>query len=279
MLNDLMSKGKDLLSQEEAAPVKAQIIIKKGGQFKESDDMMGNMLSSLGLSSDDMGDLLAQHDDLMSAAGIDNENFTGYKDNEVIKVQMNPNSYTIKSKSNFKSESMGGLKPDNATFGTFTPAQPRNLSVKLFYDTMLQADYLDKVKDAGQGVVKALSSSTDFMSAGMGLMKVYQKFNGKEDLQKLYLEKLLCLTRVLQGINTPPLVCFNYGSVDFEGYVKDVIVEYKRFNKVGEVIRAEVTLSIEESNSYSDKEASSAKGGAKSPSISSGSKALPNSPI
>lgn len=285
MQNNLIGLGKqaqDAFSQEEAAAVKAQIVIKKGGKFTDSEERtgdLGSMLSDIGFSTDDMQDLMEEHKALMSATGLEAENFTGYQDNEVIKVQMNPNSYTIKSKTNFITQNMGGLKPDNATFGIFTPPEPRVLSVKLYYDTMLQADYLDKLKEAGSSVLKSLSGAKDFMSAGMGLMKAYQKFNGKEDLQKLYLEKILCLTRVLNQINTPPLISFEYGSISFEGYVKDVTVDYKRFNKMGEVVRAEVSLSIEESNSYGDKEKTSGSKEAKKPEIGSSSKALPNLPI
>lgn len=285
MLENL-SKIKESLSpfMEEAAAAKAKIVIVKGGTFaEEEEDSMSPMslLAQSGLPQEMLESTMADFQSMQENMGVDLGPIRGYMDKEEIKVQMNPNSYTIKSDSNFKSEKMGGTSSDTGTFGTFGPARPRMLSVKLFYDTMLQGDYLDKLKNSKDSIVSAftsLTSASGLMDAGLKLMNAYQKFNGKEDLNKLYLDKLLGLTRILKEISTPPLISFQYGSTTFEGYAKNVSVEYQRFNKVGEVIRAEVTLSVEESNQYgTKKEANTA--GAQTPSIGSTSSVLPNQPI
>ena len=283
-LGGLGEQAKDLLS--EPAPIKAQITIKKGGQFAKSPVAYGNIADSVSsqlgaLLGDEMDSVLAETNTAMAAMNLDNSVFTGYADNEVIQVQMNPTTYSIKSVSNYKSQNMGGLKPDNRTFGTFAPPTPRILSVKLVYDGMLQADYFDKLKAGGAEAFNVISSATSLMSLAKNAVTGYKKFGGAKDLQKLYLEKLLSLTKVLTVINTPPLIAFNYGSVTFEGYVKQVSVEYKKFNAMGEIMGAEVVVEIEESSQFAEAEAGqSANTSIPSiPDTGSGSAALPDAAI
>lgn len=281
---DMDSKENMNQTQEEPAPVKAQIVIKKGGQFFTEADATENvfdaqsLMKSAGLSADFISETMGELNAMTDALGLTDEELTGYKDGQVIKVQMNPNSYTITSRTNFKNERMGGIRSESATFGFFAPPHPRTLSVKLFYDIMLQADYLNKLSSLGKDVANSLTSVSGITNMGMQLMSTFKKFSGKEDIGKLYLDKLLGLTRILKGINTPPLVSFQYGSTAFEGYVKDVNVVYQRFNQVGEVTRAEVSMTIEESNIFSEKEGGS---GAEAPlpSLSSDSKVMDNSPL
>lgn len=277
-----LKDGLSSLTQEEAAPVKAQIKIVKGGHFLTGEEQK-SPLSGLSLSGmESLGDLtdnvMAEFNELQQSIGLGDTDFTGYNNGEVIQVQLNPNSYTIKSKANFKSEKMGGIKTQEKTMGVFSPPAPKELSVELFYDTMLQSDYLDKLKEIGTSVANSLTSANGLTDMGTKLMSVYQKFTSKEDLNKLYLDKLLGLTRILKEIQTPALVCFQYGSTSFEGYVDNVSVEYKRFNKMGEVTRAQVRLSIKESNIFGAKE----KAGGneiKTPSLSSSSSVLENTPL
>ena len=193
-------------SQEEPAAVKAQIVIKKGGQFFTEEEATANafdassLLKGAGLDDSFINDTLSELNSMTESMGLDDVNFTGYKDGQIIKVQMNPNSYTISSKTNFKNEKMGGIKSESGTFGVFVPPEPRSLNVKLFYDTMLQGEYLDKLKNAGEDISKSLTSATGLAGAATQLISVFKKFSGKEDLNKLYLDKLLGLTRVLKGI-------------------------------------------------------------------------------
>lgn len=278
-----LKNGLSNLTQEEAAPVKAQIKIVKGGHFltgeeEQKSPLSGFSLSDMGLPSDLMDNTIAEFNELQQSMGLGETDFTGYGNGEIIQVQLNPNSYTIQSKSNFKSEKMGGIKTQEKTIGVFSPPNPRELSVELFYDTMLQADYLDKLKEIGTSVANSLTSANGLMDMGTKLMSVYQKFTSKEDLNKLYLDKLLGLTRILKEIQTPALISFQYGSTAFEGYVDNVSVEYKRFNKMGEVTRAQVHLSIKESNIFGDKDKASGSE-TKMPTLGSSSSVLENIPL
>lgn len=246
----MIEQLENIMTSEEPAVVKAQIVIVKGGNFadnqSEEDDPFSSMMAGIDIDNE----VMSQFNELTSALGIDDESFTGYKDGEVIKVQLNPNSYSIKSITNFRGGMMGGMKGKDNTANIFGPSKPRELSVELFYDTNLQADYLEKIKNTTSDIVKSLNSATSLMTAVTSSLSVYKKYNTKEDLNKLYLNKLMGLTRVLKGINTPPIISFKYGSTEFEGYAKEVSVKYERFNKEGEVTRATVFLSIKESNAF-----------------------------
>lgn len=244
-------------------PAKAKIVIVKGGSFAQLEESsslgMDSVNSAFGslLDESDMAEIQKQSDAVTEALG--DSVFNGYKDNEVIEVQMNPTTYSIKSSATFKPKTQGGAVPDNGTFATFTPPEPKELSVRLLYDMSIEEDYFKKLSGYAKTAEEIFVSAKDLITGGMsteGLIKfgtdTYDKFKTEKDLHSKYLEKLLCLTRILKGIYTPPLISFVYGSVTFEGYVKSVDVQYKKFSKVGEVSAAEVSLIILESNPYAE---------------------------
>lgn len=227
--------------ESEAAATKAKIIIKKGGKFltaDEANDDMAGLFDS---------DILSEVDSLLSSVGI-GKTLTGYTTNDTIKVLVNPQSFMVHSKSNFKPSQLGGPAPEEATYGTFEPTIPRTLEVTLFYDVTLSGDYFSKFGSVVSGVASAVTSS-GFSNKVSGIASAITGIT-TDNLQSKYLDELMSLTRVLQDINTPPLIAFDYGSIIFEGYASSVDVEYKRFDKSGNVIRAEVKLTIEEADPF-----------------------------
>ena len=53
-----------------------------------------------------------------------------YSEDEQIKVQFNPNEYSIKASSSFKPEK-SGIKQLSNTYGTSAPMVPKTLDIKL----------------------------------------------------------------------------------------------------------------------------------------------------
>lgn len=269
MFDSLKSSLKSSVSsafESEAAATKAKIVIKKGGKFLTADEANDDMA---GLFD---ADIMSEVDSLLSTVGI-GKTLTGYTANQTITVLVNPQSFSIYSKSNFKPSQLGGPAPEEATYGTFEPTIPRTLDVTLFYDVTIGGDYFSKMGSVVSGVASAVTTSgfsnklSGIASAVTGAIT--------DDLQNKYLDELMSLTRVLQDINTPPLIAFDYGSIIFEGYATNVDVEYKRFDKSGKVIRAEVKLTIEEADPF--QHTTTVLGAITDPSISSVSDALDDS--
>ncbi|MFI3174344.1 MAG: hypothetical protein R3Y53_03965 [Bacillota bacterium] len=276
------------------APVKAKIVIRKGGVFapppEEGDsvsDLTGSMNDLLSdvFGADEANEVTAQASSVMSMIGSDDGVLEGYKDGEVIEVQMNPTSYSISSNSNFNAEAMGGAPPEGGKYGTFGAPKPKTLSVKLIYDIIIQKDYFDQlkqqgnaVKDIGMSAINLFTGDISMTDAMSSAGESFKAFDKEKDLQQKYLEKLLALTRILSKINTPPLIAFEYGSVVFEGYAKSVSVDYKKFSTAGEVLSAEVSLSMEEGNQFaeSSKDTTEPQG---LPSMDSISDAIPDDEI
>ena len=226
---------------------KAYILIKKGGRFSQNQESseLDEMLSQVDISSEELNEFKSEVNSMLKTMGVEGP-FNGFEDNEKIFVQLNPRSYTISSRTNFKSQNMGGVKNKDKGFGTYPPPDPRTLKVTFYYDTSIQKSLIEKLNDA-DNEIKGVLNAKSFADAGANALGLYKKFNGGEDLNKLYLDKIMALTQNLQETHTPPLISFNYGSTSFVGYTKEVNVDYKKFNNLGEVIRAEVTMTIEES--------------------------------
>jgi len=239
---------------------KAYILIKKGGRFSENQegDSIDDMISQLDLGAVEISQMKSELNSVMKSMGISGP-FSGFEDNEKIFVQLNPNSYTITSKTNFKSVNMGGIKNKDKGFGTYPPPLPRTLKVTFYYDSSIQEGILKKLNDSEDDVKKVLSMNS-LIDAGLGAVSLYKKFTGVEDLNKLYLDKIMALTKNLEETHTPPLISFNYGSTSFVGYTKDVNVSYKKFNYLGEVTRADVTMTIEEAKDDCENNKENSKG-------------------
>ena len=236
-LSSALDKTQDIVTKrmtsEEAAVTKATIVIEAGSEAGSSSSTSDMMSSLTSMMSDMLGESSTQT--------------VTYKTGETIKVQLNPKSYRIESHTNFNSEKMGGIENANTTFGVSLPPRPRTLSVTLFYDNMLQADYLEKLRDKIVGVTQTVQSVLSLTDGAKGMESLMMQMLESVDLNSLYLNKLLGLTTIQPNLNTPPLVSFCYGSTKFKGYVQHVSVEYQRFNKEGQVVRAQVNLKMEES--------------------------------
>mgnify|MGYP003300908974 CR=1 FL=1 len=153
------------------------------------------------------------------------------KAREEIEVQFNPNEYSISMSSKCKLRPLKkkSEEEDEIEYASFIPENPRELSVTLFYDTLMQA-YFDARKDN-------FSKSAD----------IYEKKYGKDKQQnvnEVYLNKLMALTAEEKTSKRPPRVVFAWGSHYFVGYVTSLDISYKRFNANGVPIRAEVSMRI-----------------------------------
>lgn len=172
-----------------------------------------------------------------------------YKEGQIIPAQFNPTEYSIRISTKYEPEK-GGISQDSDTFGNFRPPEPARLSVKLIYDSVIQMDYLDKMKGMAEYGIKTLDSMTinleGFRGASKDFLNAYSKYDDKDDLNSSYIESILNLARLTSETGRPPLISFLYGSTNFVGYLESVDVNFKRFNKLGEVIRAEISIDINE---------------------------------
>lgn len=152
-----------------------------------------------------------------------------FKANEKIEVQFNPQDYSISARVNYNPKKSGLKKKNKINHYGFVPAEPKELQVKLFYDTAMRA-YLDAMKDS-------FKNSSD---------KYEEKYKGNEDVNAVYIDKLMALVKDENTNNKPPEVIFSWGSTNFKGYVTNLQVNYMRFNVNGEPTRAEVSMSMME---------------------------------
>lgn len=171
-----------------------------------------------------------------------------YEEGQRIPVQFNPTSYSIKTSSNFKDE-LGGIEQDSLTFGEYSSPAKRRLNVKLLYDSIIQIDYLDKMNEFSGAAKRELKTMTlDVMGITDSAEKIYDaytKYDDEEDLNESYIRLISNLVRA-SDLGRPPLISFIYGNVEFVGHASSVDVNYVRFNKIGDVIRAEIDLEIDE---------------------------------
>ncbi len=184
------------------------------------------------------------------------EDGEGFYEDEFIKVQFNPTSYSIKSRSNVDAKNIGAS--DGADkYGEFSP-DPRELSVTLFYDSIVQMDFLEKSKNIFNDVKSVIMKGGGVVETAMGLIEVVDKYPAEQDLNEMYLDRLSRLGTVMEMPPRLPWIAFIYGSTEFRGFVNDLSIKYKRFNKQGEVIRAEVSLSIKEVAEFAEESSSPA---------------------
>lgn len=151
------------------------------------------------------------------------------KANEEIEVQFNPNEYSISMSSKCKLRSLKkkSEEEDDVEYASFIPENPRELSVTLFYDTLMQA-YFDARKD-------------NFAKSAETYEKKYEK-DKQQNINEVYLNKLMALVAEEKTSKRPPRVAFAWGSHYFVGYVTSLDISYKRFNVNGVPIRAEVSM-------------------------------------
>lgn len=163
-----------------------------------------------------------------------------WKTNDIITVQLNPTSYTIKKDTNFNPKINFGGKY-NKNYGAFQNTSPRTLNVTLLFDAFFELEQKSATKTNN-----TLSFQTESIMGESSIMTAKQDSKAI-DIQKMYIEKIMSLTSLSKDTLRPPLVTFQYGSIHFTGYVTSVDVSYKRFDKEGEPIRAEIALSMKES--------------------------------
>ncbi len=208
---------------------------------------------------------------VLEACTIDGGEYSeviSYEEGQMIPAQFNPTEYSIKINSKYDPEK-SGISQNSDTFGMFSPPEPCKLSVTLLYDSVIQVDYLDKVKDVAGAAKKALTGMTmslsGVMSAATDIYDAYSKYDNEEDLNQTYIEAILGLGKLSLETGRPPLIGFSYGSTKFIGYMESVDVHFMRFNKTGEVIRAEISIVINEAMDHAEeKDVAGAVGGASS---------------
>ncbi len=157
-----------------------------------------------------------------------------YKNNEVIAAQFNPTEYSMSFTSNYKPPS-NAISPQAKRVGNFQNNANNSLSISFTYDTTIQLDYLKNNQKAA------------------GFKQNTNAYDGSMDLNQSFVQKFMGLTMLDKNSNHPPLVQFAYGSLRYTGYVASVKIKCARFNKVGEVIRAQIELTINEASNSLNK--------------------------
>ena len=72
------------------------------------------------------------------------------------------------------------------------------------------------------------------------------KFHTDGDLGDGCLLKFHGLPRQTTETKKPPLLCFFFGSTSFIGYASALTIQCTRFDKLGKILRAEISLQMEE---------------------------------
>ena len=163
-----------------------------------------------------------------------------WKQNDKIIVQFNPTHYNIKKSSHFQPKANFEGKYDKS-YGAFQNESPKTLNMTLFFDAFFESE-----QKSGAKTSTTLSFQTENIMGESSMMSA-KKDDKAIDLQKTYIEKIISLASVSKDTLRPPLITFQYGSIHFTGYMETVDVTYKRFDREGEPIRAEISLSMKES--------------------------------
>lgn len=163
-----------------------------------------------------------------------------WKQNDIITVQFNPTQYNMKKSSHFQPKANFEGKYDNS-YGAFQNESPRTLSMTLLFDAFFESE-----QKSGAKTSTMLSFQTENIMGESNMMRA-KKEDKAIDLQKTYIEKIMSLASISKDTLRPPLITFQYGSIRFTGYMETVDVTYKRFDREGEPIRAEISLSMKES--------------------------------
>ncbi len=167
------------------------------------------------------------------------------KAREEIEVQFNPNEYSISMSSKCKLRPLKkkSEEEEEIEYASFIPENSRELSVTLFYDTWMQT-YFDARKD-------------NFSKSAEDYEKKYEK-DKQQNVNEVYLNKLMALTAEEKTRKRPPRIAFSWGSHYFVGYVTSLDISYKRFNANGVPIRAEVSMRMIECRQKIKEDSSSA---------------------
>lgn len=150
-----------------------------------------------------------------------------FKAGEKIEVQFNPEEYSITKQMQGASKTKGVGEEKEATAYDFKSPEPKSLQVKLYFDGAMQG-YLEAEKNRFE---KPLS-------------EYGKKYEGKQDVNRLCVNRLFALTERGTKSGQPPRIVFSWGSTSFKGYLSGIQVHYKRFNANGEPTRAEIDITI-----------------------------------
>mgnify|MGYP003302545333 CR=1 FL=1 len=136
----------------------------------------------------------------------------------VLPVQFNPTDYSISRKASY-----------NDTTGKLQEPHPRNLQSKgsRLADLKIRI-LLDTTTEYPGYVVKS------------GLQKY---INNDKELSGIC-EDISMLTKMYPKTHTQSWIIFSWGSMEFEGFVTDLTINYKMFNRNGQPVRAELDMSI-----------------------------------
>lgn len=147
-----------------------------------------------------------------------------YEKNEKIAVQFNPTEFSLSANSNLLPET-DEVVTGGKTLPKLKEKSPNSLSVKFLYDAAIDLGSVVR----GSAPDAAL---TKFRTAG--------------DLGDTCLQKFRGLARQTNETGRPPLLCFFFGSTSFVGYVSSLTIQCTRFDKLGKILRAEISLQMEE---------------------------------
>ncbi|MBR5509405.1 MAG: hypothetical protein IKV59_05075 [Lachnospiraceae bacterium] len=136
----------------------------------------------------------------------------------VLPVQFNPTDYSITRKATY-----------NDTTGKLQEPHPRNLQSR--------GSRLADLK-----IRLLLDTTTEY--PGYVVKSGLQKYiNNDKELSGIC-EDLSMLTKMYPKTHTQSWIIFSWGSMEFEGFVTELSINYKMFNRNGQPVRAELSLSI-----------------------------------
>lgn len=147
-----------------------------------------------------------------------------YTKDEKLPLQFNPTEFSLSVHSNLDLET-NDLVTGNNMVPKLKDRQPNALSVKLLYDAAVEMHSIAKSAALADNLTK-------FHTAG--------------DLGDGCLLKFHGLPRQTTETKKPPLLCFFFGSTSFIGYASALTIQCTRFDKLGKILRAEISLQMEE---------------------------------
>lgn len=135
-----------------------------------------------------------------------------------IPVQFNPSEYAISRKAKYK-DTTGKLQEPHPQNLQSQGSSLANLRVKLLLDTATEyPDYVVK-----SGLKKYIDSDKEL---------------------SVICKDLSMLTKMYPKTHTQSIVTFSWGSMEFEGFITSININYKMFNRNGYPVRAELDLEI-----------------------------------
>lgn len=136
----------------------------------------------------------------------------------VLPVQFNPSEYSISRRAEY-TDTTGKLQEPHPENLQSKGSRLAHLRVKLTLDTA--TEYPDYVVKSG--------------------LKKY--IDSDKELSKIC-KDLSMLTKMFPKTHTQSLVTFSWGEMEFIGYIRDLNINYKMFNRNGHPVRAELDLTI-----------------------------------